>query len=102
MPFDKTSEQWIPWNKGKLVGQKSPLKPQQVWAIRVRLQLAGKKRDLALFNLAIDSKLRGCDLLSLRVFPRGNMDAWSKAGSGRLGCRDRPTPPTQCAGQKRR
>ena len=67
MPFDKTSEQWIPWNKGKLVGQKSPLKPQQVWAIRVRLQLAGKKRDLALFNLAIDSKLRGCDLLSLRV-----------------------------------
>ena len=67
MPFDKTSEQWIPWNKGKLVGQKSPLKPQQVWAIRVRLQLAGKKRDLALFNLAIDSKLRGCNLLSLRV-----------------------------------
>lgn len=67
MPFDKVSEQWVPWNKGKLVGQKSPLKPQQVWAIRVRLQLAGKKRDLALFNLAIDSKLRGCDLLSLRV-----------------------------------
>jgi integrase len=67
MPFDKSSEQWIPWNKGKLVGQKAPLKPQQVWAIRIRLQLADKKRDLALFNLAIDSKLRGCDLLSLRV-----------------------------------
>jgi integrase len=67
MPFDKPSGQWIPWNKGKLVGQKAPLKPQQVWAIRVRLQLADKKRDLALFNLAIDSKLRGCDLLSLRV-----------------------------------
>ena len=67
MSFDKPSGQWIPWNKGKLVGQKAPLKPQQVWAIRVRLQLADKKRDLALFNLAIDSKLRGCDLLSLRV-----------------------------------
>jgi hypothetical protein len=46
-----------PWNKGKLIGQKSPLTPQQVWAIRVRLQLANHKRDLALFNLALDSKL---------------------------------------------
>ena len=67
MPFDIASQQFIPWNKGKLIGQKSPLKPQQVWAIRVRLQLADKKRDLALFNLAIDSKLRGCDLLRLKV-----------------------------------
>ena len=56
-----------PWNKEKLVGQKAPLKPPEVWAIRVRLQLAEKKRDLALFNLAVDSKLRGCDLLRLRV-----------------------------------
>ena len=56
-----------PWNKGKLIGQKSPLTPQQVWAIRVRLQLANHKRDLALFNLALDSKLRGCDLVSLMV-----------------------------------
>jgi len=60
-------EKHIPWNKGKLVGQKSPLKPQQVWAIRARLQIADHKRDLALFNLAIDSKLRGSDLLNLRV-----------------------------------
>ena len=67
MPYDNTHEKWIPWNKGKLVGQKAPLKPQEVWAIRVRLQLADHKRDLALFNLAIDSKLRGCDLLRLRV-----------------------------------
>lgn len=67
MPFDASSQQFIPWNKGKLIGQKSPLKPQQVWAIRVRLQLSDKKRDLALFNLAIDSKLRGCDLLRLKV-----------------------------------
>lgn len=56
-----------PWNKGKLVGQKPPLKPREVWAIRVRLQIANKRRDLALFNLSLDSKLRGCDLLRLRV-----------------------------------
>lgn len=56
-----------PWNKGKLIGQKSPLTPQQVWAIRVRLQLADSKRDLALLNLALDSKLRGCDLMGLKV-----------------------------------
>lgn len=56
-----------PWNKGKLVGQKAPLKLKDIWAIRVRLQLAQKIRDLALFNLAIDSKLRACDLVKLRV-----------------------------------
>jgi integrase len=56
-----------PWNKGRLIGQKRPLKPKDVWAIRVRLQLEQHKRDLALFNLAIDSKLRGCDLVRLRV-----------------------------------
>jgi integrase len=57
----------VPWNKGKITGQKPPLKPREVWAIRVRLQIAGRVRDLALFNLAIDSKLRGCDLVRLRV-----------------------------------
>jgi len=56
-----------PWNKGRLIGQKRPLKPKEVWAIRVRLQLENCRRDLALFNLAIDSKLRGCDLVRLRV-----------------------------------
>ncbi|WP_374359138.1 tyrosine-type recombinase/integrase [Thermomonas sp.] len=56
-----------PWNKDRIVGQKAPLKLREIWAIRVRLQLRGKLRDLALFNLAIDSKLRACDLLSLRV-----------------------------------
>ncbi|MEP3439579.1 MAG: tyrosine-type recombinase/integrase [Hoeflea sp.] len=55
------------WNKGRLLGQKRPLLPKHVWAIRVRLELAGALRDLALFNLAIDSKLRGCDLVSLQV-----------------------------------
>ena len=56
-----------PWNKGRLTGQKRPLKPKDVWAIRVRLQLQHRRRDLALFNLAIDSKLRGCDLVRLQV-----------------------------------
>ena len=57
----------VPWNKGRLIGQKRPLKPKDVWAIRLRLQLEVRKRDLALFNLAIDSKLRGCDLVLLQV-----------------------------------
>jgi site-specific recombinase XerC len=57
----------VPWNKGRLIGQKRPLKPKEVWAIRIRLQLERRRRDLALFNLAIDSKLRGCDLVWLRV-----------------------------------
>ncbi len=55
------------WNKGRIVGQKRPLLPKQVWAIRARLELAGNLRDLALFNVAIDSKLRGCDLVKLTV-----------------------------------
>lgn len=57
----------LPWNKGKLVGQKAPLRISEIWAIRVRLEIFGRLRDLALFNLAIDSKLRGCDLVKLRV-----------------------------------
>ena len=57
----------IPWNKGKLVGQKPPLKLKEIWSIRIRLQINNRIRDLALFNLAIDSKLRSCDLLRLRV-----------------------------------
>ena len=55
------------WNKGKIVGQKAPFKLKEIWAIRIRLQIARRCRDLALFNLAIDSKLRACDLMSLRV-----------------------------------
>ena len=57
----------VPWNKGQLTGQKTPLKLKEIWAIRTRLQLDRRTRDLALFNLAIDSKLRGCDLVALRV-----------------------------------
>lgn len=55
------------WNKGKLVGRKSPLRLSEIWAIRVRLEIYERVRDLALFNLAIDSKLRGCDLVQLRL-----------------------------------
>ena len=56
-----------PWSKGKPVGQKAPLKLKDIWAIRIHLQLDKRIRDLALFNLAVDSKLRGCDLINLRV-----------------------------------
>lgn len=56
-----------PWNKGKLIGQKAPLRLKEIWAIRIRLQLAERVRELALFNLAVDSKLRSCDLVKLRV-----------------------------------
>ena len=57
----------VPWNKGKLVGQKAPFKLKEIWAIRVRLQIASRCRELVLFNLAVDSKLRACDLVQLRV-----------------------------------
>jgi len=63
----KTTGCVTPWNKGKLLGQKPPLKLKEIWAIRIRLQLDQRTRELALFNLAIDSKLRGCDLVALRV-----------------------------------
>src|SRR5271167_3904993 len=57
----------VPWNKGKLTGAKPPLRPKHVWAIRTKLQIEQRTRDLALFNLAIDSKLRGCDVVALKV-----------------------------------
>jgi len=63
----KTAISYQPWNKGKLVGQKSPLRLRDIWGIRIRLELAQNVRDLALFDLAIDSKLRACDLTKLRV-----------------------------------
>jgi hypothetical protein len=56
-----------PWNNGKFVGQKAPFKLKEIWAIRIRLQIAKRCRELALFNLAVDSKLRACDLMQLRV-----------------------------------
>lgn len=65
--FIATAPHCEPWNKGKIVGQKAPLKLKDIWAIRVRLRLSDRLRDLALFDLAIDSKLRACDLVKLRV-----------------------------------
>ena len=83
-----------PRNKGKIVGQKAPLKVKDIWALRVRLQMEHRIRELALFNLGIDSKLRGCDLVALKVrdvchgdqmatraigvnpFPRTHMVSW--------------------------
>jgi hypothetical protein len=65
--FIHTATRHVPWNKGQLVGQKAPLKLKDIWAIRVRLQIGHRTRELALFNLAIDSKLRSCDLVKLRV-----------------------------------
>src|ERR1700694_5422567 len=62
-----TNGRVVPWNKVKLIGQKPPLKLKEIWAIRIRLQLDHRARELALFNLAIDSKLRGCDLVGLHV-----------------------------------
>ncbi len=67
----------ISWNQGRIVGPKPPLKPKHIWAIRTRLQHDGRIRDLAMFNTAIDSKLRGCDLVKLRVadYPPGRQCA---------------------------
>jgi hypothetical protein len=61
-----TPHKRLPWNKGKLTGAKPPLRPKHVWSIRTKLQIEGRARDLAMFNLAIDSKLRGCDV-AIRV-----------------------------------
>jgi integrase len=57
----------LPWNKGKLAGAKPPLRPKHVWSIRTKRQIEGRARDLVMFNLAIDSKLRGCDVVAIRV-----------------------------------
>src|SRR6266852_5952831 len=65
-PISSTSK-LSAWNKGKLTGAKPPLRPKHVWSIRTKLQVEGRTRDLAMFNLAIDSKLRGCDVVALKV-----------------------------------
>jgi len=67
MPVRHLSRGHRPWNKGLLVGQKKPLEPKHVWSIRVHLEIAQALRDLAIFNLAIDSKLRACELVTLRL-----------------------------------
>jgi hypothetical protein len=68
-----------PWNKGKIVGQKAPFKLKDIWALRVRLQMESRVRELALFNLGIDSKLRGCDLVSLKAGTSATATRWQLA-----------------------
>src|SRR6267142_2823480 len=63
----QTPQHREPWNKGKLIGAKPPLRSKHVWSILTKLQVEGQTRDLAMFNLAIDSKLRGCDIVALKV-----------------------------------
>jgi hypothetical protein len=78
------------WNRGKLIGAKPPLRPKHVWSIRTKLQVEGRIRELAMFNLAIDSKLRGCDVVALRVEDVAQMDMPSNArrcAKRRLDCR---------------
>lgn len=67
MDSSTATEPRVPWNKGQLIGQKRPLRPKDVWSIRARLEIDDRARDLALFNLAIDSKLRASDLVSLKI-----------------------------------
>lgn len=69
---DSELSKHIPWNKRKLLGQKPPLQLKQIWSIRIRFQILNRVRDLALFNRVIDSKLRSCDLLKLRVLDIAN------------------------------
>ncbi len=68
-----------PWNKGKIVGQKAPFKLRDIWALRVRFQMENRVRELALFNLGLDSKLRGCDLVSLKVRDIATATRWHLA-----------------------
>ena len=78
------------WNKGKLIGAKPPLRPKHVWSIRTKLQIADRKRDLAMFNLAIDSKLRGCDVVALKVediAPHGYAVERARCARKRPACR---------------
>src|ERR1700722_17212341 len=67
MQDQENGPQRVPWNKGKLTGAKPPLRPKHVWSIRTKLEIEGRARDLAMFNPAIDSKLRGCDVVAIRV-----------------------------------
>ena len=85
MYLEQATDAKQPWNKGKTIGQKAPFKPKEIWVIRTRLEMDRRTRDLALFNLAIDSKLRGCDQVNLGV-----NDVWhpsAKAGEASVALR---------------
>jgi hypothetical protein len=80
-----TTPKRAPWNKGTLTSGKPPLRPKHVWSIRTKLQIEGRARDLAMFNLAIDSKLRGCDVVAKRIEDGagGGIHGGSRNGSSR-------------------
>jgi hypothetical protein len=85
-PTTSTNPNRTPWNKGKLIGARPPLRPKHVWSIRTRLMIDGRTRDLAMFNLAIDSKLRGRDVVSIKVediAPNGYTIDRAERGFGR-------------------
>jgi hypothetical protein len=82
-----SAPQRTPWNKGKLIGAKPPLRPKHVWSIRTKLQVEGRTRDLAMFNIAIDSKLRGCDVVALEVEDIAPPLTAPQCGRRRLGVR---------------
>ena len=86
MPDDELSLSTVPsrtpWNKGKLIGAKPPLWPMHVWSIRTRLMIEGRTRDLAMFNLAIDSKLRGCDVVALKGRGRRTQRLYDRTRDG--------------------
>ena len=94
----------VPWNIGRIIGPKPPLKPKHIWAIRTRLQHEGRVRDLAMFNVAIDSKLRGCDLvrlragdIHLRLDPASNHHCATEDRTARAVRADRANPGSTCA-----
>jgi hypothetical protein len=87
MSVHQTCRSQSPWNKGFLIGQKTPLEPKHVWSIRIRLEIAGSKRDLGIFDLAMDSKLHACDLVKLRL---DDICSDSRCGAGRRLSRRRP------------
>jgi hypothetical protein len=80
----------VPWNKGKVIGQKAALKPKDIWSIRVRLQIQHRAKELALFNLGFDSKLRGCDFGGVTRARRLSWRADSQPGDGDA-AKDAPT-----------
>jgi hypothetical protein len=84
MPVRPINRGQRPWNKGLLIGQKKPLEPKHVWSIRVRLEIARSRRDLAIFDLAIDSKLRACDLVKLRFLRPPASRRWSLTRQQRI------------------
>ena len=98
-----------PWNKAKIVGQKAPFKVKEIWAIRVRLQMEDRVRELALFNLGIEGKLRGCDLVSLEVRTSAMVTRWHRGPSScstrlnaRFSSRSRPQRATLSSSGSRR